>query len=58
MKMKNRLKKILAICLLFFIIAVSSMPVSAEEPNLQLYAKAAVLMDADSGRVLFERCGH
>ena len=58
MKMKNRLKKILAICLLFFIIAGSGMPVSAEEPNLQLYAKAAVLMDADSGRVLFERCGH
>ena len=27
--------------------------VQAEEPNLRLYAKAAVLMDADSGRVLY-----
>lgn len=29
----------------------------ADEADLRLYAKAAVLMDADSGRVLFERCG-
>lgn len=29
----------------------------ADEPNLKLYAKAAVLMDADSGRVLYDRCG-
>ena len=31
--------------------------VQADEANLKLYAKAAVLMDADSGRVLYERCG-
>lgn len=31
--------------------------VTAEEAPLRLYAKAAVLMDADSGRVLYERCG-
>lgn len=31
--------------------------VNAETPNLKLYAKAAVLMDADTGRVLFERSG-
>ncbi len=29
--------------------------VRADEPNLRLYAKAAVLMDADSGRVLYDR---
>lgn len=28
----------------------------AEEADLKLYAKAAVLMDADSGRVLYGRC--
>ncbi len=31
--------------------------VKADEPNLKLYAKAAVLMDAASGRVLFQRNG-
>lgn len=31
--------------------------VEAGEPDLRLYAKAAVLMDADSGRVLYERSG-
>ena len=31
--------------------------VLADEPNLKLYAKAAVLMDADSGRVLYDLCG-
>ncbi len=29
----------------------------AEEPDFQLYAKSAVLMDADSGRVLYEKEG-
>lgn len=28
-----------------------------QQPELQLYAKAAVLMDAQSGRVLYEKCG-
>lgn len=52
---------------LSFVIAVNAvfaavilnplLEVQAEEPNLSLYAKAAVLMDADSGRVLYERCG-
>ncbi|MDE7321301.1 MAG: D-alanyl-D-alanine carboxypeptidase [Lachnospiraceae bacterium] len=31
--------------------------VQADEPNIRLYAKAAVLMDADSGRVLYDHCG-
>ena len=31
--------------------------VLADEPALKLYAKAAVLMDADSGRVLYDLCG-
>lgn len=33
------------------------MDVYAEEVNIRLYAKAAVLMDADSGRVLYDHCG-
>ena len=32
--------------------------VYADEINLKLYAKAAVLMDADTGRVLYERNAH
>lgn len=31
--------------------------VRAEETDIRLYAKAAVLMDADSGRVLYDHCG-
>lgn len=31
--------------------------VLADEADLKLYAKAAVLMDADSGRVLYDLCG-
>ena len=39
------------------ILAQQPLNVRADEPNLRLYAKAAVLMDADSGRVLYDRCG-
>ncbi|MDE6619082.1 MAG: D-alanyl-D-alanine carboxypeptidase [Lachnospiraceae bacterium] len=31
--------------------------VQADEADIRLYAKAAVLMDADSGRVLYDHCG-
>lgn len=36
-----------------------SVPILAQEQaNLNLYAKSAVLMDADSGRILYEKDGH
>ena len=36
-----------------------SVPTCAQEQaNLNLYAKSAVLMDADSGRILYEKDGH
>lgn len=47
----------IAVSLMVIMIVGPVMPVDAETPNLKLYAKAAVLMDADSGRVLFDRCG-
>lgn len=42
--------------LLFLLVFVLGIPVQAEEPD-ELYAQSAVLMDADSGRVLFEKNG-
>ncbi|MCM1100132.1 MAG: D-alanyl-D-alanine carboxypeptidase [Clostridium sp.] len=47
-------------CVCFWILAMRETTVTAraEEPDLSLYATAAVLMDADSGRVLYEREGY
>ena len=55
--MKKRLYRILTVILIFTMVI---MPVKAKEedqPALKLYAKSAVLMDADSGRVLYNRNG-
>ena len=49
------MKKVL-IGILTGVLLVSS-PVSAKEEIEQLYAQSAVLMDADNGRVLFEKNG-
>lgn len=46
------MKKWLILILVFVLV----LPVQAEEPD-NLYAQSAVLMDADSGRVLFEKNG-
>ncbi len=54
----NRYMNILtAFILTIAIVFQQPVYVTAEEANLRLYAKAAVLMDADSGRVLYDRCG-
>ena len=42
--------------LTLILVLVLGIPVQAEEPD-KLYAQSAVLMDADSGRVLFEKNG-
>ncbi len=42
--------------LTLILVLVLGFPVQAEEPK-ELYAQSAVLMDADSGRVLFEKNG-
>ena len=59
MELKSPLRRLVAaiisVIMVFMIMPPES--VQAEEPTLRLYAKAAVLMDADSGRVLYERCG-
>lgn len=62
--MKNRIvfprfaKVVTAVIVTIAVIfAQQPLIVRADEPNLRLYAKAAVLMDADSGRVLYDRCG-
>ena len=60
----NNLKKNLALFISLFLwfftlfsIPVCALPVQAAEndPDLKLYAQAAVLMDADSGRILYEK---
>ncbi|MCD8098772.1 MAG: D-alanyl-D-alanine carboxypeptidase [Lachnospiraceae bacterium] len=43
--------------LILFILLTGVLPVRAENEPENLYARAAVLMDADSGRVLFEKNG-
>ena len=42
--------------LIFLLVLALGIPVHAEEPD-ELYAQSAVLMDAESGRVLFEKNG-
>ena len=52
-----RWKKYMAICLVT-ILLWTDLPVQAAEPvETELYAKAAVLMDAESGRVLYGKNG-
>lgn len=51
------------ISLTFFIFSLFPLPVQAvnagsEEEELTLYAASAVLMDAESGRILYEKNGH
>ena len=54
-----RMIQTMAVFLMIVILSLVQQPicVQADEVNLKLYAKAAVLMDADSGRVLYDRCG-
>lgn len=58
MVIPNVIKTIVSL-LLVTALSLARQPVcvQADEADLKLYAKAAVLMDADSGRVLYERCG-
>ena len=59
MKKYVRDKKLilLSVAMVIAILVRQTVYVHADETDLRLYAKAAVLMDADSGRVLYERCG-
>lgn len=61
MKIKSALHRLLSLTL-FFTIAITA-PAFADDPpphapEGSLYAKAAVLMDGDSGRVLYEKQGY
>lgn len=49
---------ILACIMAFLAIPWQICAQEAEEVNLNLYARSAVLMDADSGRILYEKDGH
>lgn len=55
--MSKRISAILAALLIIF---QTSMTAAASEPpkETELYAKSAVLADADSGRILYEKNGH
>lgn len=52
---RSRTACILAISMLFMFFHYDCEEVRAEENTLSLYAASAVLMDADSGRVLYEK---
>lgn len=54
---KHKKSIFLSLVLIVTILLQPMICVKADEITLRLYAKAAVLMDADSGRVLYERCG-
>lgn len=53
-------KRIISVVLSMIFLLFSSVEVLAEEPpkETELYAKSAVLMDGDSGRVLYEKNGY
>ena len=53
-------KRIISIVLSMIFLLFSSVKVLAQEPpkETELYAKSAVLMDGDSGRVLYEKNGY
>lgn len=56
----NMYRRILSLFLCVITLISTTIKVSAEEPpkETELYAKSAVLMDADSGRILYEKNGH
>lgn len=54
---RNKKAVLISVILTIAILIRQPMYVRADDAGLKLYAKAAVLMDADSGRVLYERCG-
>jgi len=55
--MENKKPVLLSILMILVFLVQQPMYVQADEATLRLYAKAAVLMDADSGRVLYDHCG-
>jgi len=54
---KHKKTILLSLILIVAMLLQPSIDARADETALRLYAKAAVLMDADSGRVLYERSG-
>ena len=50
------MRKYLMVCVILAVLFWGTVPVIADEPE-SLYALSAVLMDADSGRVLYEKNG-
>ncbi len=56
-ELKHKKTILLSLILIVAMLLQPSIDAKADETTLRLYAKAAVLMDADSGRVLYERCG-
>lgn len=53
-------RRIISLILCVLIVFTANFTVAAEEPpkDTELYAKSAVLMDADSGRILYEKNGY
>ncbi|MDE6219118.1 MAG: D-alanyl-D-alanine carboxypeptidase, partial [Lachnospiraceae bacterium] len=54
---KNKRTVLITVIIIIAVLVQQPMYVQADETNIRLYAKAAVLMDADSGRVLYDHCG-
>ena len=57
MKKRKKWKRYLVCVLTAFFLMEMSVRVQAEGAPENLYARSAVLMDADSGRILFEKNG-
>ena len=54
---QNKKTILVSVIMIIALLVGQPMYVQADGADLKLYAKAAVLMDADSGRVLYERSG-
>ena len=50
---KNKKTVLISMILILALLVRQPMDVQSDETKLRLYAKSAVLMDADSGRVLY-----
>ncbi len=58
MRVNKVFKKISSLLVCFFLMIITIMPANAILPNLYLYGEAAILVDAETGQVLFEKNAH
>lgn len=57
-KIRNHIRAVIYFLLCAFLLRSFRVSASPSEPSFDLFARSAVLMDADSGRVLYEKDGY